>query len=417
MKNTRAQVKAIVKLLYYLVAIWAAVFMLKVSLCKANDPIPTTPETIFLVINEVYPNPISSSDQEILTKEWIELYNPGVLDADLSDYVIVDEANHSFSELTGLIIRAGEYLVVSDENILNNAGDAIFLKNEAGVVDQVIYGDTTNNHLNAKLPPVGKSITRISDAPDTDVDSIDFVVGVPTPGFAYDKEEDALIEGETLSIEETREKENGEDITVIGIVTSLPGILSSQYFYIEDQTGGMQIYCHSKMFPTLALGDSVSVAGELSQTNNERRIKIDGSDKIIILNHTDPVVPNERAISDIGEENEGTYVKTAGIVTETSGDTFYISDGQSEIKVVINKSTGINKPKMKKGDQVEVSGIVSQYKDEYRILPIDQDDVKIIASEGQLPRAGNGELIYLIISLFLSIIWNIFLGAKRKLIA
>ena len=393
------------KLLYCLIVLIAAFLLFAKSTYAADE---------HLLINEVYPSPVDASEQDILTKEWIELYNPTDSDINLSKYSLHDKANHVFSDLTNKTIASGEYLTVIDENILNNTGDSVFLFDDSLIIDQVVYGDTTANPLNAKIPPVGKSITRIDGKPDTDVDNADFVISDPTPGSEY-----SFVEtepgGETLNIEDARESENGKEVTVIGTVTVLPGTLSSQYFYIQDGTGGIQIYCYGKNFPNMAIGDSVSLTGILSETSNERRIKITGADKIVILNHTEPFPPTDIAISDIGEKNEGTFIKTAGTVTKTSGDTFYISDGTKEIEVSIRKTTGIDKPKMKKGDQVEVIGIVSQYKNEYRILPIDQDDVKIVASENQLPRAGNDEFIFIFISLISTILWNMYLRAKRKL--
>ena len=35
-----------------------------------------------IMINEVYPNPVDVSDQMVLTKEWIELFNPTAIDID-----------------------------------------------------------------------------------------------------------------------------------------------------------------------------------------------------------------------------------------------------------------------------------------------------------------------------------------------
>ena len=393
------------KLLYCLIILTAAFLLFTKSTYAADE---------HLLINEVYPSPVDASEQDILTKEWIELFNPTDSEIDLSNYILKDKANHIFSDLTGETIEPNEYLTVIDENVLNNTGDSVFLFNDAFIIDQVVYGDTTANPSNAKIPPLGKSITRIAGKPDTDVDSNDFMVADSTPGEEY-----SFIAtepgGETIDIEDARDLENGKEVTITGIVTVLPGTLSSQYFYIQDATGGIQIYNYGKDFPTLTLGDSISVSGELSEVSNDRRIKITEADKIVILNHTVPLSPAEINISDIGEKEEGTYVKTAGIVTKTSGDTFYISDGTKEIEVSIKKTTGIDKPKMKKGDQVEVMGIVSQYKDDYRILPIDQDDVKIVASENLLPKAGCEIHIYFIISLISTILWNMYLRAKRKL--
>ncbi|MFA4995629.1 MAG: lamin tail domain-containing protein [Patescibacteria group bacterium] len=412
----RGRVKIAIKPLFYIIAFLAAIFLGSKSVSAADGSIAD-----HILINEL----CTKSSCE--NGEWIELFNPTEESVDSSDYTLEDN-NHKPHELNG-VLGSGEYTVIYFSG-LNDSGDCMILKDKINstIVDKVFYGDYEDKDVlnniseNAEAPKTNESITRKLNALVTGNNSIDFVPALPTPGSEYREIVDEIVDDpdevsdETLNIKDTRALEDGEDVIVTGTVTTLPGVLSSQYFYIQDETGGIQVYCYGKNFPTLSLGDVVSVTGELSQINNERRVKISSADSIVILNHTDPVTPTEITISDIGEENEGAYIKTAGIVTETSGNTFYISDGKSEIKVVINKTTGINKPKMKKGDQVEVAGIVSQYKDEYRILPIDQDDVKIVASEDQLPRAGEEQLIYPAIGLFITILWNIFLKAKRKLL-
>lgn len=386
-----------------------------------------------LVINEVYYDTVGADGEE----EWIELYNPMNFDIDISGYKLLSQKGAGEEEF---IVPSGEikqksFLTIARsaegfknlygfepdlDNMsitLSNDGDYLVLKDKEGVEIDVVSWEKGTYGLMISYPKVAKghSIERVLLGTDSDDCSKDFEDRIiPTPGAEY---QEAIEEPENdiLSIEKVRDEENGEEVTTSGIVTVPPGTLSSQYFYIQDETSGLQVYCYYKTFPILTIGDKISVSGTLSETNNERRLKMSSAEKIVIQNHTEPVTPVEIAISDIGEKNEGTLVKTAGIVTETSGDTFYVGDGKSEIKVVINKSTGIEKPKMKKGDQVEVSGIVSQYKDEYRILPIEQDNVKIIASDDLLPRAGIGEFIYFIFSLFSIISWNIYQVAKMKL--
>lgn len=382
-----------------------------------------------IIISEIYPN--SDLENEVVENknEWIELANLSDEDILLTDYTIEDlnifNKINSPEEYEPVILDAftipaqGLLLLEKEKNnfnfTLNNDSEKIVLRKNGNIIEQFSYG--TIDEIEQSYPALAKGQSYAFFGTDGWK-----ITTTTTPGeiniFTGAKEEpdEESASSEFLNIVSARAFENGKNVTVTGTVTALPGVLSAQYFYIQDEVSGIQIYSYGKNFPVLALGDSISVSGELSQTNNERRVKISSADKIVILNHTDPIPPEELTISDIDEKTEGTYIKTAGIVTETSGDTFYLSDGQSEIKVVINKTTGIDKPKMKKGDQVEVAGIVSQYKDEYRILPMNQDDVKIVATENQLPRAGSGEFIYFIISLLLSIIWNIFRGARKKLL-
>jgi len=419
----RGQNKTIVKWSYCFIVFLAAIFFGSKSVSAA--------ENNSVVLSEVYPSPnLNHCSLDWCKNEWIELANISDEEITLAGYTIEDQNMHDKEaaspdkykpdDLSSHKIPAHSLLLLEKTEekddfsfTINNKDEKIFLRKDGQIIDFVDCGNLkgqsyaffgTDGWKWTMTPTPEEENVLMEETVDEDLIKEQIV-----------DEDEAKVEDSPVTVENARNLEDGEEITITGTVTTLPGVLSSQYFYIQDETGGIQVYCYGKTFPTLNLGDVVFIAGELSQINNERRVKIKSVDNIIILNHTDPIVPTETAISSIDEEDEGTYVKTAGIVTETSGNTFYISDGNSEIKVVINKTTGINKPKMKKGDQVEVTGIVSQYKDEYRILPIDQDDVKIVASEDYLPRAGGGELIYPAIGLFITILWNIFLKTKKKL--
>jgi hypothetical protein len=119
--------------------------------------------------------------------EWIELYNSGSEDIDLSGWTIEDGTNKS-STLDGMKIPAGGYLVLlkgSDFAFsLNNSGDTIILKQGGVVIDSVAYGnwDDGNTADNAPKPGKDKSSGRFPDGTDTNTDSGDFaVLGSPSP--------------------------------------------------------------------------------------------------------------------------------------------------------------------------------------------------------------------------------------------
>lgn len=418
--------QTIVKLFYCFIVFAALVLFLPKNVCASE----TEPH---LVINEVYYDTTSIDADE----EWIELYNPTADDIALDNFelsysahkitISIDETIAS-KEFTVIARNPSNFYSAHGFEALNssgfnfdlpNSGGYLVLKNNNGdEIDAVFWEKNELNNMKfAAGVATGHSIEREPLGIDTDDCSKDFVDRkMPTPGAEYIQQDEKNDENDPIDIDDARELEDGEEVNVEGIVTVLPGVLSTQYFYIQDETGGIQIYCYGKTFPALQIGDRISVTGELSETNNERRIKYTGLENIVILFHTEPVIPQDIGISDIGESEEGELVKMVGIVTRTSGNTFYISDGQKEIKVIIKDKTGIVKPKMKKGDEAEITGIVSQYKDEYRILPIDQDDVIIVASDDLLPRAGTGGgvLIYFAIAIGGEILWNIYQRAKKK---
>lgn len=216
------------------------------------------------------------------------------------------------------------------------------------------------------------------------------------------------------SIGGIRGEENGTLVSIEGKVTVLPGKLSDQYFYIQDALSGIQVYSYYKKFPRLAEGDIVKAVGELSETAGERRVKIRSEDDILIISNSQPLQPKEIKINEISENLEGTYVKVEGHVTKTSGQTFFVrGDNGQEIKVIIKSKTGIKKPKIRKGDTVVIAGIVSQYKDEYRILPFKTEDVKILTS-GYLPKAGGSGIMAIVMGSTFYLIWIFFQKKKKR---
>lgn len=192
-----------------------------------------------------------------------------------------------------------------------------------------------------------------------------------------EKEEELSL----ITIKEARNLENDREVLIEGIVTVLPNILSSSYFYLQDETSGIQIYFSKKDFPNLEKGQKIQLKGNLSEAYQEKRIKIYEKEDIKILGKENLPEPIFLKTGEIKEEYEGKFVKTKGTITKTSGNIFYLDDGTGNIKIYLKKETKIQKPKMKKGDLGEVSGILSQYKDTYRILPFLDGDIKVIKAK------------------------------------
>jgi DNA/RNA endonuclease YhcR with UshA esterase domain len=191
-------------------------------------------------------------------------------------------------------------------------------------------------------------------------------------------------EGEEIvaltTIKEARQKTKGAEVLVEGIITVAPGTFSESYFYIQDQTAGIQIY-FSKDFPALLIGQKVRILGTLSEAYNEKRIKIAQTGDITILGQEKEPAPITLKTGQVNEEYEGRLVKVSGKVVESSGSTFYLDDTSGKIKIYIKKEAKIEKPRLKKGEEIEITGIVSQYKDTYRILPRKTEDLKTKSGE------------------------------------
>jgi uncharacterized protein YdeI (BOF family) len=228
----------------------------------------------------------------------------------------------------------------------------------------------------------------------------------PTPGKvniltveATLAETDPTVPEVTIAQAKTLSDESPASTT--GTVSVAPGTLSTQYFYIQDDSGGLQIYNYDKDFPVLKPGDVVKVTGEMTTYQGERRLKTFLASDITIIGSRPPPEPIDLTINDLNDSYAGEYISVTGTVTKTSGDTFYIH-GSGEIKIVIRSNTSIDKPRMSVGDRVLVAGIYSNSSSGYRILPTVQDDVRIIGRSGKLPDSGSDTMIIFIISLTLT---------------
>lgn len=354
-----------------------------------------------LIVSEIMPDPVDG-----VNNEFIELFNSDSVPVDLTGWQLDDGIGGSkpFIIPSKTIIQPGQYLAFYHsvtKLTLNDSGDSARLIDPSGNVE------SEKSYINAIR---GQSYSFFSDGWSW--------TSILTPGIANQRESVSVSTLENfhdLTIQEARTEKDGTSITVTGIVTVLPGQLSTQYFYIQDETSGIQIYSYHKDFPELNVGDRVQITGTLSEVSGERRIKINSATDIALISKSAPIDPETVPISQIGENLEGRYVKIDGNITSTSGSTFYVSDGNNQIKIQIDSDTKIKKPKMKKGDSVEISGIVSQYKESYRILPIKQSDVTILTSTN-LPMAGPNEGIYLVSGSVIYILCELFQKAKKRLL-
>ncbi|MDY6864751.1 MAG: lamin tail domain-containing protein [Halobacteriota archaeon] len=128
-----------------------------------------TPTSPLVVINEFISNNAT---------EWVELYNKGSTDLDLSGWTMKDGGGN-IKTLSGVISAEG-YAVFSYSSWLNNGGDDIRLNSTSGEVDHVAYGSSGG----APRPDDGKSVGRFPNGVDTDNDSLDFrVFEIPTIGY------------------------------------------------------------------------------------------------------------------------------------------------------------------------------------------------------------------------------------------
>ncbi len=371
-----------------------------------------------LIINEVLPNPEGSDDNE-----WIEIYNESDKDVNMEAWQIDDvlqKGSKPYTIKNEKIIKAKSYLVFYNEEtkiIFNNSGDeANLLWPDGTVVDNVKYGKSKEGYSYSlgsneawgwtrAISPGGKNIVEAKTSMEskvvkTESDNDIKIEEVETE--VEDKNEESAketinIESEKesyieIGISEAKKLPKYAKVKVAGIVSAPPGIYSDQLFYISGS--GIQIFGYGIKLSDLAIGDKVEVSGMMSEIGGEKRIIVEEEKNIKVISHDNLLKPDIISTGDVGEKFEGYLISAEGKVSKIEEDIFYIDDGSGEAKVYIKPETKIEKPEIKVGKYVAVTGQVSRTSLGYRVLPRFQGDIKLgkIASASTLAESSEVKL-------------------------
>jgi len=157
------------------------------------------------------------------------------------------------------------------------------------------------------------------------------------------------------------------------LVIAAPNIFGSQIMYID----GLQLYMYSHDWPELEMGDKISVYGTPSTYYNEPRLKLKNKSSIQIISRGNNLEP--APADSVSEDDLGRLIIIEGEVLQTAS-TKIIIDVNGEEVPVCDKTKQKLFSRLKEKDQVQITGVVSQYKDEFRLLPRGADDIKILQS-------------------------------------
>jgi PKD repeat protein len=353
--------------------------------------VPVYSDTV--VINEFLPNPTGSDT----TGEFIELKNIGSSSVDLAGWQLDDEDGGSSPSVMGdgTTLGAGEIRSFSrsDTKIaLNNGGDGVRLLDPAG--------GAKSSYDYSSAAPEGQSYNRDGSSYVLSTTVTAGAANIITELAGEDEEEEEAEEedsasgsvaGDTVTaveLKDIRDEDVGTMIETEGVVSAPPGILGDQILYLAGS--GVQVYFRAAQYPELKLGNSVRVRGELGTSLGEYRVKLAQVSDIEVLGTSEKPAPHQVETGAVDAALEGSLVIVQGGITETSGDTFYLDDGSGVVKVFIKDSTHIDKPAMKKGADVTITGIVSRTTSGYRILPRFQEDVRLgrVAGLTSFPATG-----------------------------
>ena len=330
-------------------------------------------------ITEILPNPDGNDDNE-----YIEVSNFGSSTVNLANWILrVDTKQYEIP--IGTNIAPSSSLVfyrLATKMALNNSGGKVSLLTPAlDTVDFVKY----DKAISGKSYSLEKNIWQWS-APSPGV-----VFSPPAGGGAGGGGSVGVVKLASVakstastayfvpnSITDARVKPKDAKVKVRGVVSTLPGVFGTQYFYIEDGQNGLQVYQNKKDFPTLTLGDEIEVSGLTSEASGQKRIRASGASDIKVIKNGSAPMSLEMVIDELSEELLGRLVKVFGDITEMKSGYFYLDNEVGEIKVTLKTGAKIDKKLFNEGDSVEVSGILENGKGGMEIWPRGSDDIKVI---------------------------------------
>jgi hypothetical protein len=206
--------------------------------------------------------------------------------------------------------------------------------------------------------------------------------------------EDLGIRVEVLSIADVVADSNrdfvpdrmGDSVVATGIVTAPSGAFSTEYtdIYVQDGTAGVNVFSYD--LQTVAVGDSVVVAGVVDQYNGKTEL----SSATVTRVAQGRAVPDAELLSfdrPLTERQEGRLVTLVGDVVQApvrsgSGSNITVKNGTPAIAIRVNDASGINLSWVTVGRKIRFTGIGGQYDSEapynsgYQLMPRFQEDLR-----------------------------------------
>lgn len=171
---------------------------------------------------------------------------------------------------------------------------------------------------------------------------------------------------------------NRSFVTVRGVVTAPPGLLGARDFWIQDAGGGAHIYIASNVpLPRLSLGAEVQLRGRVVTAFGAREIRVEAADALKIVGVGQPVFARALGTGQANFANEGLLVTAQGRVTRAQSRELFLDDGSGELRVYINAATGIRLPRLRGGEPIRVTGILSRFDGEPELLPRYTSDLQV----------------------------------------
>ncbi|MBI4437343.1 lamin tail domain-containing protein [Candidatus Uhrbacteria bacterium] len=367
-----------------------------------NVSVPYTGATT-LRFSLLYPN--ATGDDK--TEEYLEIKNTGTESIDLSGWTIEDGSTDRYTFSESRIVQPGELVRIprTESSIaLNNTGDTLeLLDPNEGVMDTVTYGSAAKGSTYAfmngawtwsgsvvspevteqttvpetSVPTISTPATKTSETSSSPTASVALVSTAPTTTSTASTTAEVTKTVTSSTVEQSKAFTDGTRVALKGTVTALPGTLSRQFFYLEDATGGIQVYLYDGAFPEVSLGETVRIVGELSTSHGERRVKLVSQASLTRTTTETFVSAQAFPIQGLEEGLVGSLLTVKGIVQSRESGKLVLEEGASELVVYLKSEPEVDANRFERGDRLTVTGILTSYDGTLRIRPRTDADIVI----------------------------------------
>jgi len=172
----------------------AGILLVTTVLALSIDQTVTVTIVDPIIINEFTTDPQTdwdSSGSATSSDEWIELYNFGTYDVDLTGWtLILNDSTPETEFLTGILPKKTYLIILNPAGVINNDGQLILKDNLGSTVDSVTYGNhddgnPADNALNGNANNINdECVSRLPNAIDTNTDINDFTKLLCTYGYS-----------------------------------------------------------------------------------------------------------------------------------------------------------------------------------------------------------------------------------------
>ncbi|MBI4592011.1 lamin tail domain-containing protein [Candidatus Uhrbacteria bacterium] len=327
----------------------------------------------------LYPNATGSDEEE----EYIEIENIGTEAIDLQGWSIEDGSTDRHTFESSVMIEAGVTFILGrpeSKLTLNNGGDTIELIAPDGeVIDLVTYStsakgatyDLVNGTWAWSVAATVAESTPVATTTSTTTSN----ASESNTTATYVSTGSRVVQ--SITVAQAQEKSDGQYVSIKGIVPAAPGMFGTQIFYLQDETGGIQIYLYSSDFPELLVGDIVQVSGEMSTSRGERRVKLSGSLSVVPASGSFESGATSVSIGDVSESLVGMLLTTTGMIQSIDTNKLVIEQFGATLTVYLKSNPTIDANQFERGDTINVTGVLTTYDDELRLRPRGAADISV----------------------------------------